>query len=283
MLRTFKKGGIHIPENKLTSGKKIVNLPAPREVVVTFSQHIGALAVCCVKIGDKVKRGDMIAKANGPVSANIHTPISGTVKKMGKSKTAFGYPADTVTIVADDEDAAFDASYQPKARDINELDNLSSDDIKDIIADAGIVGLGGATFPTKVKLTPPSGMKAELLIINGVECEPYLTNDDSLMCECGEEIVDGIRYLMKAANVDKAVIGIENNKPAAIEEMERCCSKYDNISVQPLKVKYPQGGEKQLIEAITGKQVPNGGLPIATGTIVQNVATAYAISRAVKY
>ncbi|MEE1337765.1 MAG: electron transporter RnfC, partial [Muribaculaceae bacterium] len=148
MLKTFNRGGIHVPENKITAGAPIVDVPAPREAVVTFSQHIGAMAVCCVKVGDQVKRGQLIAKANGVVSANVHTPISGKVKSIGKLKTAFGYPCDTVTIVASDEDVAFDAENIPTPRTDEEIEALTSEEIKDIVADAGVVGLGGATFPT---------------------------------------------------------------------------------------------------------------------------------------
>lgn len=282
MLKTFIKGGIHIPENKITAGAPIVDVPAPREVVVTFSQHIGAIAVCCVKVGDQVKRGQLIAKANGVVSANVHTPISGKVKSIGKWKTAFGYPCDTVTIVASDEDVAFDAEYQPEARTDEEVAALTPDEIKDIVAEAGVVGLGGAAFPTKVKLTPPADSHAEVLIINGAECEPYLTNDHALMLACADEIIEGVQYIMRATGVKKAIIGIENNKKDAISILKRKLKGNKSIKVQSLLTKYPQGGEKQLIKAITGKEVPVGGLPISVGVIVQNVATAYAIYRAVR-
>lgn len=282
MLKTFKKGGIHIPEYKLTAESPIVDIPAPREAVVTFSQHIGAMAECCVKPGDHVKRGDVIAKANGMVSANVHTPITGTVKVIGKWKTAYGYPCDTVTIVASDDDVKFDEENGFVARTNEEVAALSADEIKEIVAEAGIVGLGGATFPTKVKLTPPPGMHADILIINGAECEPFLTNDHALMLSCPDEIIEGVRFIMRATGITRAVIGIEDNKRDAIKNLQNHLSEGDNISVMPLKTKYPQGGEKQLIKAVTGKEVPNGALPIAVGAIVQNVGTAYAIYRAVK-
>ena len=282
MLKTFGKGGIHIPEYKLTAGSPIIDIPAPREVVVTFSQHIGAMAVCCVKPGEHVKRGQVIAQANGMVSANVHTPITGKVKTIGKWKTALGYTSDTVTIVASDEDVAFDAENGFVARTDEEVAALSADEIKDIVAEAGIVGLGGATFPTKVKLAPPPGMKAEILILNGAECEPFLTNDHALMLSCPKEIIEGIKFLMRASGVKRAVIGIEDNKRDAIELLKNNLMGETEISVMPLKTKYPQGGEKQLIKAVTGREVPNGALPIAVGAIVQNVATAYAVYRAVK-
>ena len=282
MLKTFNRGGIHVPENKITAGAPIVDVPAPREAVVTFSQHIGAMAVCCVKVGDQVKRGQLIAKANGVVSANVHTPISGKVTSIGKLKTAFGYPCDTVTIVASDEDVAFDAENIPTPRTDEEIEALTSEEIKDIVADAGVVGLGGATFPTKVKLTPPADAHAEVLILNGAECEPYLTNDHALMLACADEILEGVRYIMRATGVKKAVFGIENNKKDIIELFNSKLKGEKSIVVQALQTKYPQGGEKQLIKAITGKEVANGALPISVGALVQNVATAYAIYRAVR-
>lgn len=282
MLKTFNKGGIHIPEYKFTAGNPIVELPAPREAVVTFSQHIGAIAVCCVKPGEHVERGQLIAKANGVVSANVHTPISGTVKSIGKWKTAFGYPCDTVTIVASDEDAAYDAISIPTARTDEEVAALTAEDIKSIVADAGVVGLGGAAFPTKVKLTPPSGSNPELLILNGAECEPFLTNDHALMVSCADEIIEGAGYIMRATGVKRAVIGIENNKPDAVSCIKDRLKGNPAISVVALETKYPQGGEKQLIKAIIGREVPNGNLPVSVGVIVQNVGTAYAIYRAVR-
>ena len=282
MLKTFKKGGIHIPENKFTAGCPIVDIPAPREAVVTFSQHIGAIAVCCVKQGDHVERGQLIAKANGVVSANVHTPISGTVKSIGKWKTAFGYPCDTVTIVASDEDAARDAAYKPVVRTDEEVAALTADEIKDIVAESGVVGLGGAAFPTKVKLTPPPGSNPEVLILNGAECEPYLTNDHALMLECADEIIEGAKYIMRASSVKRAIIGVECNKPDAIARLEKALAGESDISVVPMQTKYPQGSEKQLIKALTSREVPTGGLPISVGVIVQNVGTAYAIYRAVR-
>lgn len=283
MLKSFRKGGVHVPDNKLTSSAKIVDIPAPREIVVTFSQHIGAMARCVVKVGDKVKKWDIIAEASSMVSANIHTSISGTIKKIDKCKTAFGYPADNVTIVADEHDIDADASTVLEPKTDKEVTLLTSEELVSIIDMSGIVGLGGATFPTKVKLMPPPGMKAEMLIINGVECEPYLTNDHALMLEYTKEIIEGVRLLMRASKVKKAVIAIENNKPDAIACMLQILEDDPHIAVMPLKVKYPQGSEKQLIDAVLRKEVPSGKLPIATGVIVQNVATAYAVHRAVRY
>lgn len=286
MLHTFRKGGVHPPESKLTASDKIIPVELPREVVITFAQHIGAPAKCELKKGDHVDRGDLIAAAGGFVSANVHASISGTVTKVDKYKTAFGIPVDTVTITATDEDHLHDldamAAMKPLRSD-EEIAALDSKELVAIIDAAGIVGLGGATFPTKVKLSPPPGSKAEVLIINAVECEPYLTNDHALMLEHSDEIIAGVRMLMKAAGVDRAIIGIEANKGNAIELLTRKAAFDSRIEVMGLKVKYPQGGEKQLIDATIGKEVPSGALPIATGAIVQNVATAYAVYEAVKF
>lgn len=284
-LRTFTIGGIHPAENKLTASSPIIGMELPREAVIPFAQHIGAPAACLLKKGDTVRRGDLIASASGFVSANVHSPISGTVAKIDKGTTAAGYRTDTITIVASDADHEADsASVSIPAqilRNEAQLEALTPEEIVAIVHEAGIVGLGGATFPTKVKLSPPPGMTADILIINAVECEPFLTNDHALMLEAPTEIISGVRMLMKATKVDKAVIAIEANKPDAIALLTDVAAKIDGrIEVMPLKVKYPQGGEKQLIEAVTGREVPSGALPIAAGAIVQNVATAYAVWRA---
>lgn len=286
MLHTFRKGGVHPPESKLTASGTIIPVELPREVVITFAQHIGAPAKCELKKGDHVNRGDLVATAGGFVSANVHASISGTVTKVDKYKTAFGLPVDTVTITATDEDHQNDldaiAAVKPLRTD-EEIADLDSKVLVSIIDAAGIVGLGGATFPTKVKLSPPPGSKAEVLIINAVECEPYLTNDHALMLQHPDEIIAGVQLLMKAAGVNRAIIGIEANKGNAIELLTSKAASDSRIEVMGLKVKYPQGGEKQLIDATIGKEVPSGALPIATGAIVQNVATAYAVYEAVKF
>lgn len=248
-----------------------------------LSQHIGAPASCLVGKGDHVTRGQLIARGAGAVSANIHAPISGTITKIEKIKGAGGYPADAMTIKADETDTAADtaarAAEGDNRRPDHEVDALTPSEIIAIIDNAGIVGLGGATFPTKVKLTPPPGSHAEILIVNGAECEPYLTCDHALMLSRPREIMAGVRLLMKAAGVSQAAIGIEANKPDAIDALRLYAG--DGITIRPLTVKYPQGGEKQLIKAITGREVQSGALPISTGAIVQNVATAYAVWEAV--
>lgn len=226
-----------------------------------------------------VKVGTKIADANGFVSAAIHSSVSGKIAKIDSVIDASGYAKPAIFI--DVEGDEWEESIDRDTTLIKEC-SLSSEEIVKKIADAGIVGLGGACFPTQIKLCPPPSFTAECLIINAVECEPYLTADHQLMLEHAEEIMVGISILMKAIKVNKAFIGIENNKPDAIELMTKVASTYAGISVVPLKVKYPQGGEKQLIDAIITRQVPSGALPIATGAVVQNVGTAFAVYEAVQ-
>ena len=279
MLKTFRIGGVHPPENKLSAGEAIITAALPKQAVVMLSQHIGAPAQAVVAKGDKVKVGTLLAQAGGFVSANIHSPVSGTVAKIDTAIDAAGYqrPAIIIDVEGDEWEESIDRSEIL----VKEC-KLDAKAIIDRIKECGIVGLGGATFPTHVKLTPPPGMTATILIINAVECEPYLTSDHQLMMEKGEEILVGTEILRKAINVDRAVIGIENNKPDAIAHMQALAANYPAIEICPLKVKYPQGGEKQLIDAVIRRQVPSGGLPIATGAVVQNVGTAFAVYEAVQ-
>lgn len=279
MLRTFRIGGIHPPENKLSAGKTIIPLAIPRQVIIPLSQHIGAPAQPVVKKGDPVKVGTLIAKAGGFVSANIHSSVSGKVSKIDNAIDASGYkrPAVFIDVTGDEWEESIDRSETRISGC-----SLTAKEIIDKIASAGVVGLGGATFPTQVKLTPPPGNKADIVIINAVECEPYLTSDHSLMMEKGEEILIGVTLLMKAVNVEKAVIGIENNKKDAIAHLTKLAAGYPGIEIMPLMVKYPQGGEKQLIDAVIRKQVKSGALPISAGALVQNVGTAYAVYEAVQ-
>ncbi len=279
MLRTFRIGGIHPPENKLSAGKPVEVLPIPSQVVIPLGQHIGAPAVAAVKKGDEVKVGTIIAQAGGFVSANIHSSVSGKVLKIDSVFDSSGYtrPAIFIDVQGDEWEEGIDRS--PAL--VKEC-NLSAKEIVDKISAAGIVGLGGATFPSHVKLSPPPGTKAEILIINAVECEPYLTSDHALMLEKGEEIMVGVSILMKAIQVQKAVIGVENNKKDAIAHLSKLAAAYPGIEVMPLKVQYPQGGEKQLIDAVIRKQVKSGALPISTGAVVQNVGTVFAVYEAVQ-
>lgn len=278
MLKTFRIGGIHPPENKLSAGKKIVPVALPKQVIIPLSQHIGAPAVPVVKKGDIIKVGTLIGKANGFVSANIHSSVSGKVNKVDDILDTSGYrrPAVYIDVDGDEWEETIDRSEA-----LVRSSAVTAEDIIRKITDGGVVGMGGATFPTQVKLTPPPGNKAEVLIINAAECEPYLTADHMLMMEKGEEVLTGIELLMKAVHVTKAFIGIENNKKDAIAHLQSLTGKYKGVEVVPLKTQYPQGGEKQLIDAVIRRQVKSGALPISVGAVVQNVGTAYAVYEAV--
>ncbi len=279
-MKTFRIGGVHPQDNKVYSAhKEIVAVPLPKKAVIPLVQHIGAPAKPVVQKGDKVLVGQLIAEAGGFVSANIHSPVSGTVSKIDAAKDAWGLamPAIFIDVEGDEWLPEIDRSDI-----INNLCKLEPKEIVEKIKQAGIVGLGGACFPTHVKLMPPPGKKAEVLIVNGVECEPYLTCDHQLMLEHGEEIMIGIQILMKALNVERTIIGIEKNKPDAIEHMKKLASRFLGVSVQPLNLRYPQGGEKQLIDACIRRQVPSGALPIEVGAVVDNVATIYAVYEAVQ-
>ncbi|MDR2040034.1 MAG: electron transport complex subunit RsxC [Bacteroidales bacterium] len=279
MLKTFPKGGVHPPDNKLSAGKPVEVLPVPESVIIPLSQHIGAPSVAKVKVGDKVKTGTLIAEGSGFVSANIHSSVSGTVKKVDAFFDTSGYKRMSVQIdvEGDEWEEGIDLSDDLK----KEITDTVGDIVKKITA-AGIVGLGGATFPAHVKLSVPPGKKAEMIVVNAVECEPYLTCDHRLMLEKGHEIMVGVSILMKALNVKKAIIGIENNKPDAISHMQQCAANYPQIEICPLKVKYPQGGEKQLIKATTGREVPSGKIPVDVGIVPFNVATSFAVYEAVQ-
>jgi len=279
VLKTFKLGGVHPAENKFSANKAIEKLALPKSVFIPVAQHIGAPAQTLVKKGDQVKVGQIIAKAGGFVSANIHSSVSGTVKKVDLATDASGYPKQGIFIDVEGDEWEEGIITDDKLVEKFDTDGKA---IIDKINAAGIVGLGGATFPTHVKLMPPPGSKAEMLIINGVECEPYLTADHRLMLEKGSELLVGIRILMCALSVDKAYIGIENNKKDAIASLQNLTASDSSIEIVPLKVKYPQGGEKQLIKAVTGREVPSGALPIAVGAVVSNVGTAYAVYEAVQ-
>ena len=278
-MKTFSIGGVHPHENKYSANRPIIPADIPTKVVILLGQHIGAPAKPVVKKGDVVKVGTLIAEAGGFVSAPIHSSVSGKVSKIDSIVDASGYPKPAIFIDVDGDE--WEESID-RSDTLQKECNLTPEEIVKKIADAGIVGLGGACFPTHVKLSPPPGSKAECIIINGVECEPYLTSDHQLMLEHAEEIMVGVNILMKAVKVSKAFIGIENNKPDAIALLSKVASGYAGISIVPLKVQYPQGGEKQLIDAVISRQVPSGALPIATGAVVQNVATAFAVYEAVQ-
>jgi Na+-translocating ferredoxin:NAD+ oxidoreductase subunit C len=279
VFKSFPKGGIHPPENKLTAGKPIEVLPLPAVVTIPVSQHIGAPAVPSVTKGDIVKTGQLIATAKGFVSANIHSSVSGTVTKIEPVTDTTGYKQMAIVIDVSGDEWVDSIDRTPEIiRDIK----LSREEIIARCLECGIVGLGGATFPTHVKMGIPAGKHCDMLVVNGVECEPFLTSDHRIMLEKGEEVLTGISIIMKALNVEKAVIGIEANKPDAIDYLTTLSAGFRGITVQPLKVKYPQGGEKQLIKACSGREVPSGKLPLDVNVVVQNVGTAFAVYEAVQ-
>lgn len=281
-MKTFKIGGVHPAENKLSAASPIREAALPKQAVFSMFQHIGAPAKPIVKKGDVVKVGTMIAEAGGFVSAPVHSSVSGTVSKVDVVIDASGTrrQAIFVDVNGDEWEDAIDRS--PELVRLSDRPELDAATIINKVKEAGIVGLGGATFPCHVKLSPPPGSKAECVIINAVECEPYLTADHRLMLEHPEEILVGVSLIMKAVSVEKGYIGIENNKPDAIRLMTEKTQAYPNIEIVPLKVKYPQGGEKQLIDAVIGRQVPAPpAIPISVGAVVQNVGTAFAIYQAV--
>ncbi|MDA3906888.1 MAG: electron transport complex subunit RsxC [Bacteroidales bacterium] len=278
-MQTFKLGGVHPPENKLSAEEVVETLALPKQVIVPLGQHLGAPATAVVNRGDEVKVGQLIAKSSGFISANIHSPVSGKVFKIDDVYDASGFrkPSIIINVAGDEWLESIDRS-----EDICADIKLNQKEIVDKLNEMGIVGLGGAAFPSYVKLMVPDGKKVDYLLINGVECEPYLTSDHRLMMEKGEEMLIGATILMKGLNTNKAMIGIENNKPDAIEHLTRLATKYKGISVHSLKVKYPQGGEKQLIKALTGREVPSGKLPLEVGCVVNNVGTAFAVYEAVQ-
>lgn len=280
-MRSFPIGGVHPSDNKKWSrGSAIEPMDLPDVVNIPLSQHIGAPAVAKVAKGDKVLVGQLIAEAGGFMSANIHAPVSGTVTAVDAQPNGQGLRQPMITIKREGDE------WMPeidRSETLVEKCDLSPKEIIDKIKAAGIVGMGGATFPTHVKLMIPDGKKAEALIINGVECEPFLTSDYRTMLERGERLIAGTRILMKAVGVGKAFIGVENNKPDAIAHLRSLLGNDSGISVVALKTRYPQGGEKQLIAAVTGRQVPPPpALPIDVGAVVCNASTAVAVYEAVQ-
>jgi electron transport complex protein RnfC len=282
-MRTFPIGGIHPSDNKEWSKDcPIEVMELPDQVAIPMVQHIGAPATPIVKKGDKVLTGQLIGQAGGFVSANIHAPISGTVTSVDMYGNGQGLRRMMVIIKREGDEWMENIDRTPE---IKRECKLTPEEIIAKIKDAGIVGLGGAQFPTHVKLSVPAGQKAEMLIINGVECEPYLTSDYRNMLERGEMILVGVEILMRALGVKRAVIGIEANKPAAVETLRALIAKgyYNGIEVQTLQTRYPQGGEKQLIAAVTGRQIaPPPALPISVGVVLCNVSTAIAVYEAVQ-
>lgn len=277
MVKTFA-GGIHPPYSKsYTKDKSIEKAKVPKHIIIPMVQHIGAPCEPIVKVGDMVKKGQKVGEAKAFVSAPVHASTSGKVIAVEPKPYPGGGMVMSVVIEADGKDELYGKIKPPKS-----LDELSPDEIKNIIREAGIVGLGGAMFPTQVKISPPPEKKIDTIIVNGAECEPYITADHRLMLERPEDIIFGLEAIMKAVGVKKALIGIEDNKPDAAEAVKNAIGSRSNIKVVMLETKYPQGGEKQLIKATTGREVPSGGLPMDAGVIVNNAGTCAVIANTLK-
>ena len=279
MIKTFKIGGIHPKDRKLSAEAAIETVAPVGTVRIFLSQHIGAPAEPVVAKGDTLKVGQLIGKTAGFISANIHSSVSGTVIGVDKAPDHLGIYNNALTVKVEGDEWMDDIDRSDKI--VREI-KLSAEEIVKKVAEKGIVGLGGAAFPTHVKLSVPAGKKAEYLIINAAECEPYLTSDYRVMMENSEELLVGIQIIKKALGVPKAYIGIEINKPKAIDKLRTAIAGDEGVEIVPLKKKYPQGGEKQLIKAVINREVPSGGLPIDVGAIVHNVGTTLAVYEAVQ-
>lgn len=278
-LLTFPKGGTHPPESKkLTADRQIEVMPVPEELEIILGQHIGAPCSPTVKRRDELVAGDKIGDVSKGLGVPLHTPVAGKVKAIGSSAHPMKTSAPSITITVDQEAVA--TEYTPK-----EWKELEPRVLLDKIRSAGIIGIGGAGFPTHVKLSPPSNSPVDTLVLNGAECEPYITADHRQMVEHPDEIIEGAKVVLKILDIKDCLIGIENNKPDAIEAMTKAAQNAAeadyNIEVKTLQVKYPQGSEKQLIQATTGRKVPGYALPSAVGVVVQNVSTICAIFDAV--
>lgn len=277
-LSTFRKGGVHPPERKeYANSKALVRLPIPSELVVSMSQHLGAPAKPIKEKGDHVEKGEKIALASSFISADVHSPVSGTIKDIRKVTMANSVTCDAFVIEPDPQ--------QPEAFTKKvDYQDYSKEKLLEEIKDKGIVGLGGATFPLHVKITIPAGRKVDALVINGVECEPYLTADHRLMLERTKEVLEGIMICNRILNPARTIIGIEENKKDAALVLEKEIELRSlPIEVCLLRMKYPQGDEKQLINATIGREIPSGKLPLDVGAVVVNVGTTYAVYEALAY
>ncbi len=277
--KTFPIGGIHTDKHKITSDKPIVDAGLPEIVYIPVKQHIGSPAKIIVQKGDKVKAGTLLADADGIVSADVFSSVSGEVIKVEEVEGEFGYLESMITIKVEGDEFAPSIDLSP---DLIKDIPYEPQEIIEKIRSAGIVGMGGAGYPTPIKTSVPEGKKIDTLILNGIECEPWLTADDRLMIEKAEEIIVGAKIINKVLGIQNAIIAVDENKPEAIEILSKLTKTYVGVNVQVCKTKYPQGGEKQLIKAITGREVPSGRLPMDAGCIVQNVGTVFAIYEAVQ-
>ncbi len=278
-IKTFEKGGIHPQKYKITSDVPITDAGIPETVVIPVRQHIGAPAKILVQKGDKVKVGTLIADADGIVSADVHSSVSGEVIKVEDTAAGSGYYEKMITIKVEGDEWEENIDKSPNI--VREI-AASAEEIVEILKQSGIVGMGGAGFPTPIKVDVPNGKKVDCLIVNGIECEPYLTADDRLMQEYAEQIVIGAKILNKALGIQNAIIAIDENKPKAIAAIQQITRSYVGVNVQVCATKYPQGAEKQLIAAVTGREVPPGCLPIDVHCVVQNAGTVFAVYEAVQ-
>ncbi len=276
--KTFPKG-VHPPDKKeLSKDLKIEVFPAPKTIVIPLHQHTGAPAEPLVKKKDRVLKGQKIGEAKGFISAPVHSSVSGTVKSVEPHLSPIGKKILSV-IIENDEENKLDPDIKPLKDDIS---SYSPEEVRNIVREAGIVGLGGAAFPTSVKLSPPKEFPVDTVILNGAECEPYLTTDYRLMLEKPDEIIIGAEILKETVGASKIFIGIEDNKEDLINLYAEKLKGRADFDVAPLKTKYPQGGEKMLIKAILGREVPTGGLPFHVGVLVQNIGTTYAVYETLK-
>lgn len=274
-------GGIAVPEKKeLSSSAKIVDAGLPNELVLFLSQHTGAPASALVKAGDSVKRGQLVASAQGAVSAAVHAPTSGKVKAVEDRYHPVQGRLCQAIVLEPDGLNELDESVRPRA---SAVEDITKEDLVALAREIGLVGLGGAAFPTAVKLTPPPNKPIDTYLLNGIECEPYLTADDRIMVEEPHDVVFGFRALMKSAGVKRGIVCIEDNKPEAIEAMREAIKPFGELELAVVPTRYPRGGEKQLIQVVLGREVPPPpGLPLDVGVIVSNVGTAYAMAQAVQ-
>lgn len=281
-LHTFKIGGIHPEENKITAEMPTQIAELPKQAIFPLSQHIGAPAKPVVQRGDKVKVGTLLAEAGGFVSAPIYSSVSGTVAKIDEEFDATDYRKPVIIVNVEGDEWEENIDRGDKLETLADHPELTPEEIVNRVQAAGVTGMGGAGFPTHVKLCPPPTAKAECIIVNAVECEPYITSDYRLMMEHPDEIIAGLELLMKAAKVERGYIGIEENKPEAIKLLTEKTANDSRIEVIPLAQKYPQGGEKQLVDAVIHRQVPAPpAIPANVGAIVQNVGTTFAVYEAV--
>ncbi len=278
-MKTFSIGGIHPSDNKFAKNQAFEQFPIPKKVTVFLHQNLGAPPAIQVKKGDFVKVGQVLAKAEAFICANLHAPVSGKVSKIELVSNGVGFKKEAITI--DVEGDEWLETIDTSATIEREI-KLERQEIINRIKECGIVGLGGACFPTFVKYMVPPDKNVDFLLINAAECEPYITVDHRFMIERAEECLIGISALMKAAGAPKAMVGIENNKKDCIEHFTKVAEAYPNIEICALKTKYPQGSEKQLIKSLVNREVPDGKLPIEVGVIVNNIATCFAVYEAVQ-